>query len=382
MSSLVTWLSLLVSVNAHALPEYSARYNILSCTACHYSPSGGGPRNLQGKLFAAHGYKMNEALVQDYVSADLRALYYYPQRVTSSKGGLAIMSGALFAHIPLDPERKINFVVGANLAGFSQMPLAETYALYNIGANHSLLVGRFHPPFGIMTDEHRTYVRVQTATDWNSFETGMMFSGNWVARGLHYDLAAVSGEKSLGNSLPQAEAVRWGGIFNARTLHGPALLGVSASHHRRDPRSDSRSAWSVYVVMSLARWTNDRVPVTVQLEHVEAANWGAALGRGFAADTNYVKALDGARSEGWLAMLLWRFATDLDLIYKFDSLVPDREYRADQYNRHGLGLRWFAGPAVIAQLRYELAQATPPSEDGSTAWGGQDAAFAILQMGF
>lgn len=377
---------LLSSAQSWAHPEYAARYNMVSCRACHVSPAGGGPRNFNGKLFGAHGFKMNPALAQEYISADFRALYYYPQRVTDSKGGLAIMAAAVSGHVALDEENKIELVIGTNIAGFSAAPLYETYALYNFTREpawvQTLMVGRIHPAFGIMTDEHRTYVRVQTATDWNSFETGAMLSGQVPTLPLHMDVSLVSGEKSPGNSLPQGAATRWGTLLNARYMLGPAIVGASYSHHRHDPRSDSRSAWSLYTVMSLARWTQNLIPVTVEVETSHASNWDAALGRGFAADLNYVNALGGARSEGWLAKVTWSLFTNFDLIYKFDYLVPDRNYPADAYDRHGVGVRWFMGPGVIAQLRCEFARATPPSEEGSTAWAAQDATFGLLQMSF
>ena len=379
-------LSLLMSGHAFAHLEYSARYNIVSCRACHVSPAGGGPRTFDGKLFGAHGYQLNGKLVQDYVSADFRALYYYPQRVTSAKGGLAVMAAAISGHAALDEQKKVELVVGTNIAGFSAAPLYETYVLYNFSNEpawlETMVLGRIRPAFGIMTDEHRTYTRIQTATDWNSYETGAMVSGQAPVFPLHLDATLVSGEKSPGNSLPQAAAVRWGTLLNARYMLGPAIVGVSFSYHRHDPRSDSRTAWSLYSVISVSRWSENRVPLTLELETVHAANWGAALGRGFAADLNYVNALGGARSEGWMVKLIWSAVRNLDLIYKLDYLVPDRNYPADVYDRHGVGLRWFAGPGVIAQVRYELARATPPSEAESTATAAQDAAFGILQLSF
>src|SRR5882672_1001588 len=81
--------------------QYAARYNINSCTACHISPTGGGPRNVDGKLFGAHNYQANPLLIQPFVSGDFRALYYYPQRPGESKGGMGVMSGSIAGHVHL-----------------------------------------------------------------------------------------------------------------------------------------------------------------------------------------------------------------------------------------------------------------------------------------
>jgi len=42
------------SIPGHALPEYAMRTGE-SCATCHVSPGGGGPRTLQGLLWAAKG---------------------------------------------------------------------------------------------------------------------------------------------------------------------------------------------------------------------------------------------------------------------------------------------------------------------------------------
>jgi mono/diheme cytochrome c family protein len=47
-------LPLLIASGASALPEYATRTGE-SCSACHVSPSGGGPRTLRGLLWSARG---------------------------------------------------------------------------------------------------------------------------------------------------------------------------------------------------------------------------------------------------------------------------------------------------------------------------------------
>src|SRR5665213_3386586 len=172
----LTWIFFAIiffsGLNAAAYPEYSARYNINSCTACHISPVGGGPRTINGKLFGARGYAINKALMQDFVSADFRALFYYPERANETKSGMGIMSGSVAGHVALDEEQKIHLVIEQNIAGFQQANMRDTYALYKFSPDgkpawfESLMVGRFREPFGIVTDEHRTYTRQATGTEW------------------------------------------------------------------------------------------------------------------------------------------------------------------------------------------------------------------------
>jgi hypothetical protein len=374
------------SMRASARPEYALRYNIISCTACHYSPTGGGPKNIYGKLYGAHGFSLNPSLVQDYVSADFRVIDYYPEHVSESNDGAGVMSGSVAGHLALDSAQKIHLVVEDNIAGFTKAPLRDTYALFRFApadgqphAFESLLVGRFRPPFGIITDEHRTYTRIQTATEWYTFETGAMLSGSPTSR-LHYDFALVNGTKNAGQTFAPAEAEQTGAVANARYIFGATELGASTQYHTSTPMVSARSATSIYSIVSLDRATWGRIPASIYLEFVDAHNWDTNLGNGFANNMNYVTALGNSESQGWLAMLNYDLTRTFSLIYKFDMLTPDRDYPADYYLRHGFGFRYFVGPGVSLQMRTEWATATPPTEANSTKEGGQDATFGILQM--
>jgi len=375
-----------LSWRAAAYPEYAVRYNMVSCTACHVSPVGGGPRNQNGKLFGAHGYKINPVLVQDYVSADLRALYYYPQRPGTSKGGMGVMQGSVAGHVDLDEEKRIKLVLEHNIAGFAAAQFRDTYALFRLSEKttvpswlDTLLVGRFREPFGIITDEHRTYTRVATATEFYTFETGVLLSGT-PSYQFHYDVALVSGEDSAGQTVSTGQAERFGGVVNLRWMPGPVMFGASGSYYEHEMRSESTKAVSVYGILSIGRWTNDRIPVFVHVEHTEAWGLDSRLGQGFANDPNYVAALGLSESLGWLTLVEWAITPRFNLIYKYDRLQPNASYVADYYDRHGFGFRWDIGPNVIVQFRSEFANATHPSEADSSAIAAQDATFAILQL--
>jgi hypothetical protein len=373
---------------ASAYFEYAARYNINSCTACHLSPAGGGPRNSNGKQFGAHGYKINPLLVQDYVSADFRALFYYPNYASESKSGFGVMSGSVAGHVALDAENKIHLVIEQNIAGFQQANLRDTYALYRFSPEAKpaifelLQAGRFRAPFGIVTDEHRTYTRIASGTEWYAMEAGALLSGSTVKGQLHYDLAMLNGENTGGQALAQNGAGRWGTVANLRYMPGPVTFGSSYSYHRHAPRSESRTAFSLYSVISLARWTNEKIPVTVELEHLNAWNWSSNFTRGWVNDPAYAASLSATAAEGWLAQVFWDMSRRFTWIYKFDWLVPDRNFAADYYQRHGFGLRYWLGPGTWVQLRTEIARATQPSEKSGYSLGAENASFALLQLEF
>lgn len=372
---------------ALAYPEYAARYNVNSCTACHFSPAGGGPRNQYGKLFGAHGFKINPWLSQDYISADFRALYYSPDN-KESKGGIAIMSGSFAGHAHLDEQKRIFLMLEHNIAGLSAAPFGNAYALFDIspekrpGFFDSLLIGRFRIPFGLMTDEHRTYTRIQTATEWFTFETGLMLSGS-PTKNLHYDFALLNGDRAGGQSFATAGANHWGSLLNIRWMPGPFILGSSANLSNFENAGQgpaSREAISFYSVISLGRWTNSQIPMNLKLEYVTAKGRNSGLGRGFVSDAAYAQALENESSQGLLTWVDYQIAENLTLIYKYDFLIPDKNFPADRYERHGAGFRWNIGPNTILQTRAEWARATPPSEKNASATGGQNAIFALLQL--
>jgi hypothetical protein len=376
------------SRQALSYPEYAVRYGMMRCTACHWQPAGGGPRTVNGKAFGAHGLKINPFLLQDYVSGDFRLLYDYPEKPAQSKGGAGVMMGSVAGHLALDEAKRVHVVIEENVAGFQQASARDTYALFQFapedGQAHgfdSLLLGRFRAPFGLVTDEHRTYTRVQSISEFYSYDTGAMLSGT-PTNSLHYDVAALSGDRNSGTSLGNGVAERWGAVGNLRWMPGALLLGTSYKYSSLEPARNSREAVSLYAILSLVRWTAERVPLSIRVEHVRARNFDDHLGEGFAADANYVATLKNARSQGWLAWFDYEIQPRLTLIYKYESLMPDQDFRGDVYERHGLGVRWVIAPETLIQARYEKARATPPSESGRSSEGAQDATYAILQLSF
>ena len=293
-----------VGTSTFALPEYAVRNNVKSCTACHYSQTGGGSRNVYGKLYGAHGYAINPLLVQDYVSADLRLLYYYPERPTDSKGGMGVMTGIIGGHVPID--NKLHIIAEHNVAGFAAAAYRDTYVQYRFNEYpkrswlESLMVGRFRVPFGIVNDEHRTYTRILNATTFFDYEVGGMLSGtpgeNW-----HYDVALVNGLKSNGSTISTGQATRFGTILNVRYMPGPFMFGASGSYHDRKPKIESRESASLYALWSVARMTDDRIPLSIQVEYERAWRWNEQLTRGFVNDPQgYGASIKTSAAEAWL----------------------------------------------------------------------------------
>jgi hypothetical protein len=376
-----------LSAQAFCYPDYAARHNVISCTACHYSPTGGGPKTVYGKLYGAHNFNQNPLLQQDYISGDFRALLFVPEKPKTNRGGSGVMSGSIAGHLALDEKQSIHLILESNFGGFTAAPQADAYALFRFSPEvdrrwlETLVVGRFHSPFGLMTDEHRTYTRVQTITEWYYRDTGLMVSGSPIADA-HYDLAFVNGDRVSDGTLHTGNAQYWGYIANLRWMPNFVMWGLSGNYYDRGQPQNSPQALSAYAVIAISRATFDRVPLSLRLEHVRARNYDSHLAQGFSSDVNYVNTLTTSYSYGYLAQLEWALTEHFLLNYKFDLLVPDRDFPADHYGRHGIGFRWWVGPNINILARAEKAQATPPTEKNGIGLGKQNDVYGVLQITF
>ena len=85
-------LAFLMSAKTWARPGYAVRQKTVHCTMCHASPSGGGPKNLYGKVYGARGKKLGFGSKTDLVSGDMKAAWFMPTKEPSrSKNGFGQM---------------------------------------------------------------------------------------------------------------------------------------------------------------------------------------------------------------------------------------------------------------------------------------------------
>ena len=381
------------AATAAARPEYAVRFAINRCTVCHYSPAGGGPRTLQGKYFGAAGYSSDTWIrQQDYVGGEMKMLYYRPAKTSQSKDGLGIMNGDVWASVPLadlsGENAELRLVAEQNLGGFGSGPRqwfvrwAFTKDTETSWLPQYVLVGRIIPAFGVMTDEHRTYVRMQSGTPWNTgFDTGVLLSAN-PYDSLHYDLALVNGQKNSGQSLATDMADAWGGVANLRWMPSqlPFALGASTSWYSASQQSDAATAVSVYTLISVHRLSGNRIPVTISGEFVQAKNWNDSFTGGFVSDPAYASTVSHATSQGIYALVEYELSRRVIFQYKFDQLLLNQDFPADNYQRHGVGVKHYFGNNVWALVRFEKAIAHHPGESDGLKTGALDAVLGVLNI--
>lgn len=372
-----------------ARTEYSAKEK-LSCTACHVTPWGGGPRNVFGKTYGNHGYSGSLTSTNDLFYGDLRSIAYFTGHATERTTGVATMAASATANVPVvrseDGGNETRAVVTYNIAPLSGAYLREGYLRLQHGKSHAT-VGHFYVPFGLLTDEHRTYTRIQTHMTENDFDTGAALSGEFL-ESFHLDFALVNDFQS-GGSLNQSD-VKWGGVFNLRWNSAvlPFFLGVSASYEHT-VRTPEPLALSTYIALSLDRLSGNSLHGSLQFERVDAKNWNhpavntgqvnPGLGDFFGA-ASFLNSVREAHSLGYFGQARYDFVRGFAAIYKFDWLALDWQATGDSFARHGVGFRAQLNANVYLDARYEFASVGRAEVMNSDALAAQNDFFASLRL--
>ena len=383
----------LFSSPAYSRPEYAVKTGS-SCIACHVAPWGGGPRTVYGKIFGAKGETPGKYSTQDLFSASLRTISYYPTQKTAQRAnGTALMEASGSVNVPVieasEHTSELRGVLTYNMAPLGA-GAREAYLRYSPNDLPNplpgfLIVGRFNAPFGLLTDEHRTYTRLQTNMTLNQFNTGIAFSGMAVPS-LSYDLALVNDFQSGG--LFTSNDITWGAVFNLRWMpsFAPLLIGFS-QNYERTLMAPPPYATSFYAAFSFDRVTQNKIPVQLLLEHVIAKNWNnptynPSIGSTFvpASDAAYLSAVQTSQSTGYYGELRYDLIPRLSLLYKFDYLTLASNYTADAFVRHGFGFEANLNSNIILDCRYEKASVGRPELVDSTAYAAQDDVIAMLRL--
>jgi len=381
---------LLLSPETFGRPEYALQIMTNRCTTCHSNPVGGGHRNLVGKAFGPTSASLEAFSQQDIFAFDYRTIFYSPVRKEDrdkGKSGMGVMAALPSISVPFSKKGSTEWrlVYAHNVGGFYGMSPRDAYLRVQFYQDYRLypqymLIGRFTAPFGLLDDEHRTYVRQQTRTSWNDKEMGVLFSGDW-SHLLHYDLAFVNGEQTAGQGFALGQYARWGGIANVRFLFPRMgwMLGASASYYNNDENS---SAVSLYQNLSVGHMTKQLLPGNLEAEAVLARKMNSRVSSQFFSESAYRQAVQEGDSLGYKVQWNYNFRPDWKFIVKYDYLLFDLEYANDSYHRYAFGLRHFLTNQVSAQLRYEKAMANPESEKQAVQRGlaTQDVVWLLLQV--
>ncbi|MCB0343398.1 MAG: hypothetical protein KDD59_14260 [Bdellovibrionales bacterium] len=382
------------SLSAWARPEYAARARVTRCTACHVSPGGGSLRNSYGKLYGARGFKQSQFAKQDLISADARMLYFKPEDHHSQNGGLFMMTGIVGANVPIneadESSPELRLVLSHNVASSSPSPWDNYLRIKRFDdtevkwSPQYITVGRFHTPFGVVHDEHRTYTRMQTASEWNKhLEGGLMLSGDPL-ESLHYDLAAVNG-KNTGANYSAGQATLWGALLNMRWTSPyswlPLVLGASGKHYDKEAGKKNPWATSFYTILPFDRIAGGFVKGSLMIEQAQARYLNDDFTTSFVSNAALQTSVAQSESIGQLYQLDFQVTPKLFLQFKYDRLALDKDFTGDAFERTGFGIKHFMAANTFFTLRHETASVGASEDPNGSARGANDLFFMMFQTG-
>jgi hypothetical protein len=373
---------------ALARPEYAIQSHINQCTACHISPTGGGLRNLHGKLYGSHTLKIAKLNTNDYWAFDVRAQLGHAKRGATVAKGFLLMNSIGSAQVPVATEgagapfRLVgSFNFGMMGAGLREVFILVDPVITNAEATTEtkMLVGKFPAPFGLATDEHRTYTKVMVNSTNREFESGLQFSADPTFQ-FHYDLALVNGFQNDGT--PVIHPNPWGAIGNIRYMPNSqnGFLGASHSQHGNTNLKKPLMANSLYGGIA----TNSLFPGTFTAEAVTATGWnnptyntGSGIaGAGIdyfipAVETAWRQALVDSTSLGIVTSLNYDINPKLSLLYRLEEFIPDTKFKGDFFHRDGVGFRKILSTQSQMIFRIDQGKLNRPgvSTDGLKSTG-------------
>jgi hypothetical protein len=253
-----------------------------------------------------------------------------------------------------------------------------------------VMFGRFYVPFGLLTDEHRTYTRLQTNTMYNNYDVGGSISWNFNPD-WHWDAALVNDFQTGGN-FNQGD-LTFGTVLNTRwNPHQlPFLVGASGIFEKTT-KFPQPFAFSEYGVLSFDRLTHDKVSANLSLEAVEAMNWNnPALNNGQinpglsqffipSSDAAYLRSITYQRSRGYYALFKYNITHVWTPFYKLDYLNLDTGSDYNSFLRHGFGVEAYLNSNLILNVRYELSHVNRPEIAESNVLAAHSDVFAMLRV--
>lgn len=371
------------SSHAFARPEYAVEHGFVSCRQCHANPMGGGIRNEGGKIYGARDLGLTEWSRKPIAQFDFRSAFNSAKSPAGRRQGVVVMTAVPAVNIPIMKDERgetsTAFVAGFGL-GLLDSGLHEAFALTRLGESTDspqLVVGRFAAPFGLATDEHRTYTRLQTKTTVKDFEAGMAVSGD-AGSVFHYDLALTSGIQgdSTGGQAMATNDDPYAVIANARwnPFHTSQFFGLSSMMHRTAQKTEPLTAHALTFGWAMGGLTGGRFEGTLLAELTRSRGWNdTTFNKGGipyfipASDTTWTDGVKDSQAQGSLVQLNWNVSRRWVLTYKQEQFTPDITYPGDTFNRYGIGAKVFLRGNMDLTARFEKSTATRPGLNESGA---------------
>lgn len=346
---------ILVPQIVFARPEYAQREKA-ACLNCHASPFGGGHRNVFGKMYGSR--KLGKPLTNEYKNfyADFRAIYKRDEgnNLEGGSNGFALMSSEISGMVNVTEEEEgfsTSAVASYDLSALSNQ-VRNSFILFTNADKkapiYSILVGKTYIPFGLLTDDHRSYLRMQTNTSYNKdFEMGVTLSGTPFFK-IHYDLTLMNGFQKAGFNSGD-ETTGFNANLNWNPAELPILLGASHVMHYSRVREKGASPYasSFYGILDLREPTGDKVPVTFLGEVVFANHFNTGYNTNIAGrfvdkttHPAYYAAIANSTSRGISGQVKWDINNKWQVALRHEQLLLDKRFAGDAYDRQAAAVTY------------------------------------------
>lgn len=371
-----------------ARPEYANREKV-SCLSCHVNPFGGGHRKISGKIFGSKEHEASKYSDNDNYYADFRGIFKRIEGDNSQQSmsnGMSVMTAEVSVKADTH-ESETGFssklVASYDLSSISPGVRSTYFLFYNSEEQKivdTILIGKSYLPFGLLTDEHRTYTKLQTMTRFNrDFEMGVTASG-YLSDDVHYDLSYFNGYQST--SLTSNDETHGSNInINWNPMELPFFIGASHIFHYSQKRTNGPSPYasSLYLVFDFKELNESLPAVTILSEYVLAKHFNTSNNSNrskfvnAASHPNYLLAIEDKESQGILALVKWDLTSNWQLSYKYDQLLLAKDFEGDRYNRHGLGLRYqFSSNSSLSSVVEKVDAKKPGINSSGNLWADTD----------
>ncbi len=373
---------------AEARPEYALKQKT-NCTTCHALPMGAGPRNIAGKIFGSRSFAPATSSYNDLYYGDFRAEYFRPLHGSEdTRNGLALMVAAVSGNIPLktgttyDLKYVGTFDLGSFSTGSREQILLWSKTKGALYLPDHILFGKFYLPFGLMTDEHRTYTKMQSKMSFRDYDMGLNLSWDFFGSS-HLDLALTNGFQSAGQGTNNDVTSAYTGNLRLNPP-GPFLIGTSYSQHESKKKAVTVArAHSIYAGIDFGRLTKDWLKITITGERVTARGWNDPAVNSnvafFTSNSIYSDSIKYAQSEGYYGLFKWDLIDTFTLVAKYDALAFDSKFPGDRYERRGYGFIWQFDSNLSLLARYETAHNKRTELGAETSKMMQDFWFLMLR---
>jgi hypothetical protein len=351
---------------------------------------------VEGKVYGTHGLEGSLTTSSDLFYGDLRAIAFYPlHHAGQTTNGTALMEAAASADVPIvkaQDQSETRMVATYNISSLAGSELRDAYVRYRPGAadeghNTYWTIGHFYVPFGLLTDEHRTYTRIQTNMTYNNFDTGAAYSRDFDPS-FHLDVALVNDFQTGGAF--NTKTFTWSVVGNFRwnpvTL--PILLGASGNYEHINDVSDP-SAGSLYGVLSFDRLTQNKISASLSAEGVVAHDWNNPtvntggvnpdLAQFFLPDPSLISSYLTTTSLGGYGLAKFWLNPHWYLFYKFDYLALNMSHLGSNFTRSGFGSEIWVNPNVSVNARVEFAGTSGLAPSNSSI-AAEDDFFTMLRV--